>query len=317
MSSRRRGRRKLLPRSESGGGWVSPAPRIAQADPAARSPPAGLSQLAPPAEGWETRCGEVPALLRRCAVPVGRGPGASHPPRGSVNKLLPTVPKHPMQNLWHAIKPEFLAEGVASVSQDRRRGAGSTPVSTAPLPPTPALGSPMAPLVRSLSAAPLCGARMVLKLVLHRPSTRRRPALGGGRAVPRWCVALRDWPPLKAMRTSTVPKHPMQNLWHAIKPEFLAEGVASVSQDRRRGAGSTPVSTAPLPPTPALGSPIVLSSAPRSRPSLARSSYAPGPDGVGCTVMAGRVMGLAALKGQAYFDGPQAPDAESLACNIA
>ena len=165
---------------------------------------------------------------------------------------------------------------------------------------------------------------MAHKLVLHHPSTRRHPALGGGRAVLRWCVALRDWPPLKAMRTSTVPKHPMQNLWHAIKPEFLAEGVASVSQDRRRGTGSTPVSTAPLLPFPALGSPI----APTVRAPLATLPRAelicfmgvefaheasPGPDGVGCTVMAGRVVGLAALKGHAYFDGPQAPDAESLA----
>ena len=32
------------------------------------------------------------------------------------------VPKHPMQNLWHAIKPAFFAENVTSVSQDRRRG---------------------------------------------------------------------------------------------------------------------------------------------------------------------------------------------------
>ena len=39
----------------------------------------------------------------------------------------------------------------------------------------------------------------------------------------------------------------------------------------------------------------------------------PGPDGVGCPVVAGRAVGLAALKGHAYFDGPQAPDAESLA----
>ena len=56
--------------------------------------------------------------------------------------------------------------------------------------------------------------------------------------VARWRIASRDWPPLKATRFLTVPKHPMQNLWHAIEPKFLAEGVAPVSQDRRRGAGS-------------------------------------------------------------------------------
>jgi hypothetical protein len=33
--------------------------------------------------------------------------------------------------------------------------------------------------------------------------------------------------------------------------------------------------------------------------------------------VARRVEGLAALKGHAYVDGPQAPDAESLACNRA
>ena len=122
----------------------------------------------------------------------------------------------------------------------------------------------------------------------------------------------------------TVPKHPMQNLWHAIKPEFLAEGVASVSQDRRRGAGSTPVSTAPLPPSPALGSPIAplfcdpLATLPRAELICSMGvdfahTAPPGPDGVGCTVMTGRGVGLAALKGHAYFDGPQALDAESLA----
>ena len=38
------------------------------------------------------------------------------------------------------------------------------------------------------------------------------------------------------------PQAPMQSLWHAIQPEFLAEGVVPVCQDRRRGAGSTQVS---------------------------------------------------------------------------
>ncbi len=77
------------------------------------------------------RCGEIFGLPRRCAATVGRGPGACQPPSGLVTKLPSTVPKHPMQNLWHAIEPKFLAEGVAPVSQDRRRGAGSTQVSFA------------------------------------------------------------------------------------------------------------------------------------------------------------------------------------------
>ena len=170
-----------------------------------------------------------------------------------------TAPKHPMQNLWHAMKPEFLAEGVASVCKDWRRGTGSTPVSTASLPLPPALGSPVALLVRAPLAALPCGARVLLERGLRRLLIRHPPAPNGEWAVLRWRVASRDWPPLKATRTPTVPKHPMQILWHAIEPKFLAEGVASVSQDRRRGAGSTQVSLAGVmapcvwlisPPTP-------------------------------------------------------------------
>ena len=148
---------------------------------------------------------------------------------------------------------------MASVFQDRRRGAGSTSVSTAPLPPPPALGSPVAPLVRAPLAVLPCGARALLERGLHHLFVWCPPAPDGDWAVSRWRIASRDWPPLKATRPSTVPKHPMQNLWHAIEPKFLAEGVASVSQDRRRGAGSTQVSlaavmapfvwlTSPLPP---------------------------------------------------------------------
>ena len=211
------------------------------------------------------RCGGISALPRRCAATEGRGPRACQPPSGLVTKLPSTVPKHPMQNLWHAIEPKFLAEGVASVSQDRRRGAGSTPVSTASLPLPPALGSPLAPLVRAPLAALPCGARVLLECGLRRLFIRRPPAPDGKWAVARWRIASRDWPPLKATRILTVPKHPMQNLWHAIEPKFLAEGVASVSQDRRRGAGSTQVSFA------AVMAPCAwLTSAPPSPASLAR-----------------------------------------------
>ncbi len=161
-----------------------------------------------------------------------------------------------MQNLWHAIDPKFLAEGVASVSQHRRRGAGSTPVSTAPLPPPPALGSPVAPFVHASLAALPRGARALLERGLHHLLVWCPPAPDGDWAVVRWRIASRDWPPFKATRTSTVPNHLTQNLWHAIEPKFLADGAASVSQDRRRGAGSTPVSTAPLPLPPALSSPV-------------------------------------------------------------
>ena len=142
------------------------------------------------------------------------------------------------------MEPKFLAECVASVSQDRRRGAGRTSVSNNPLPLPPALGSPVAPLVRASLAVLPCGARALLGRGLHLLFVWCPPAPDGDWAVSRWRIASRDWPPLKATCTPTVPKHPMQNLWHAIEPKFLAEGVASVSQDRRRGAGSTQVSLA-------------------------------------------------------------------------
>jgi hypothetical protein len=218
---------------------VSPASRATWADLVARMSLAGLRPSAPSVAEWDTRCGETLALLRRCTLVVGRGAGAVQPPRFLVTRLPPTVPKHPMQNLWHAIEPKFLAKGVASVSQDRRRGAGSTPVSTAPLPPPSALGSPVAPLVRASLAVLPCGARALLELGLHHLIVWCPPASAADWAATRWRIASRDWPPLKATRTPTVPKHPMQNLWHAIEPKFLAEGVASVSQDRRGGAGST------------------------------------------------------------------------------
>ena len=124
---RRRWLQLLLLRSESGGWRVSPAFRATWADLVARMPLAGLRPLAPSVEEWDARCGELLALLRRCTLVVGRGAGAVQPPRFLVTRLPPTVPKHPMQNLWHAIEPKFLAEGVASVSQVWRRGAGSTP----------------------------------------------------------------------------------------------------------------------------------------------------------------------------------------------
>ena len=178
-----------------------------------------------------------------------------------------TVSKHPMQNLWHAIEPKFLAEGVAPVSQDRRRGAGRTPVSTASLPLPPALGSPLALLVRASLAALPYGARVLLERGLCCLFIGRPPALDGEWVVLRWRIASRDWPPLKATRILTVPKHLMQNLWHAIEPKFLAEGVASVSQDRRRGAGSTQVSFAA-----AMAPCAWLTSASSSPASLARRS---------------------------------------------
>ena len=197
---------------------MSPASRATWADLAARMSLAGLRPSAPPVEEWDARCGEILALLRRCTLVVGRGAGAVQPPRFLVTRLPPTVPKHPMQNLWHAIEPKFLAKGVASVSQDRRRGAGSTPVSTAPLPPPSALGSPVAPLVRASLAALPRGARALRVRGLHH-------FLG----------------------------------WRPPRPNWGLGGVA----------------------------------------------------------VALRVEGLAALKGHAYFDGLQSPDAESLACSRA
>ena len=244
---------------------MSPASRATQADPVARMLLAGSHPLASSVEEWETWRGGSFAIPRRCTAFVGRGPRASQPPSGLVFRLPSTVPKHPMQNLWHAIEPEFLAEGVASVCQDRRRGAGSTPVSTASLPLPPALGSPLAPLVRASLAALPCGARVLLERGLCCLLIRRPPTPDGVWAVLRWCIASWDWPPLKATRTLTVPKHPMQNLWHAIEPEFLAEGVASVCQDRRRGAGNTQVSLAAV-----LAPCVWLTNAPLFPPAYSR-----------------------------------------------
>ena len=106
---------------------MSPASRATQADPVARMLLAGSRLSAPQVMEWEARCGGFVVLPCRCTATVGRRPRVSQLPRGFVTRLLPTVPKHPMQSLWHAIEPEFFALGVAPVSQDRRRGAGSNP----------------------------------------------------------------------------------------------------------------------------------------------------------------------------------------------
>lgn len=75
---------------------------------------------------------------------------------GGNNTILSTAPEYPMQNLWHKVKPEFLAKGLASVLQDRRRGGGSIPVSIpVRLSSPPEFGSLVASPVRaSLAAAP-------------------------------------------------------------------------------------------------------------------------------------------------------------------
>ena len=187
---------------------MSPASRATQADPVARTLLAGSRLSALQVMEWEARCGGLGVLPCRCTATVGRRPGVSQLPRGFVNRLLPTVPKHPMQSLWHAIEPEFLALGVAPVSQDRRRGAGSNPVSAASLPPPPpAPGSPTVPPSRVLLAALLCGARMRHESGLHHLPVRRLLAPNWERTVSRWLVASRDWPPLKATCYSTAPKH--------------------------------------------------------------------------------------------------------------
>ena len=176
---RRRWLQLLLLRSESGGWRVSPAFRATWADLVARMPLAGLRPLAPSVEEWDARCGELLALLRRCTVVVGRGAGAVQPPRFLVTRLPPTVPKHPMQNLWHAIEPKFLAEDVASVSQDWRRGAGSTQVSLAAvMAPCVWLTSPPAPL--SLHARPLPERSSSMNSVCTTRPIKRRPSYGPG-----------------------------------------------------------------------------------------------------------------------------------------
>ena len=159
---------------------MSPTSRAAKAKLVARLQRAVSHASAPPVEDWEAQCGGILAFSRRCTATAELGPNASQPPSGFVVRLPSTVPKHPMRNLWHAIEPEFPAEGVASVSQDRRRGAGSTPVSTASLPLPPTLGSPFASLSAppSLAALPY-GARTYLVRGVHSPRLRRPPPLWG------------------------------------------------------------------------------------------------------------------------------------------
>ena len=92
---RRRWLQLLLLRSESGGWRVSPAFRATWADLVARMPLAGLRPLASSVEEWDARCGELLALLRRCALVVGRGLGACEPPISLVTGLQPAVPSRP------------------------------------------------------------------------------------------------------------------------------------------------------------------------------------------------------------------------------
>ena len=161
---------------------MSPASGATRADLVARMPLAGLRPSAPPVEDWGAWWDETTALPCRCTLAVGRRAGAAQPACCLITKLLLTVPKHPMRNLWHAIEPEFLAEGVASVSHDRRRGAGSTPVSTAPLPLPSALGSPVAPIVRDSPAAPHAELVLLLSVDCSIPSWGApRPGRGLGR----------------------------------------------------------------------------------------------------------------------------------------
>jgi len=166
---------------------VSLTVRATKANLVARLQRAVSRPLAPPVEEREAQYGGVSPPPRRCTA--GLGSGGSQPPSGFIVKLPPTVPKHPMQNLWHAIEPEFLAEGVASVSQDRRRGAGSTRVSTASLPLPHAIGSPLAlsfaPRPRpSLMELASPWSAWCTALVCDAPP----PRWDGEWAVPRWCV---------------------------------------------------------------------------------------------------------------------------------
>ena len=158
---------------------MSPASGATRADLVARMPLAGLRPSAPPVEDWGAWWDETTALPCRCTLAVGRRAGAAQPACCLITKLLLTVPKHPMRNLWHAIEPEFLAEGVASVSHDRRRGAGSTPVSTAPLPLPSALGSPVAPIVRDSPAAPHAELVLLLSVDCSIPSGGAPPPWTG------------------------------------------------------------------------------------------------------------------------------------------
>ena len=153
--------------------------RATWADPVARLLFAWSYPLAHSVEEWETKCGGISALPCRCTASVGRGSAACQPTSGLATKLPSTVPKHPMQNLWHAIEPKFLAEGVASVSQDRRRGAGSTQVSLAAvMAPCVWLTSPPAPL--SPHARPLPERSSSMNSVCTTRPIKRRPSYGPG-----------------------------------------------------------------------------------------------------------------------------------------
>ena len=146
---------------------MSPTSRAAKAKLVARLQRAVSHASAPPVEDWEAQCGGILAFSRRCTATAELGPNASQPPSGFVARPPSTAPKHLMRNLWHAIEPEFPAEGVASVSQDRRRGAGSTQLNFAAV---------MAPCAWGAHTALICDAPL---------------PYGDGdgeRAVPRWCV---------------------------------------------------------------------------------------------------------------------------------
>ena len=171
---------------------MSPASRATWADLVARMSLAGLRPSAPSVEEWDARCGEILALLRRCTLVVGRGAGAVQPPRFLVTRLPPTVPKHPMQNLWHAIEPKFLAEGVASVSQDRRRGAGSTQVSLAAvMAPFVWLTSPLPPPRPTHGPFPSARLPCARSALLAPPSDAQSTGLGFGLPLDRVSLMVR------------------------------------------------------------------------------------------------------------------------------
>ena len=88
-------------------------------------------------------------------------------------------PKHPMQNLLHAMETEFLAEGAASVCKDRCRGGGSTQVRFAAI-LNPCAWLTNASLVPSPYRRPFPECQCSMSLVFTAHPFKRRPSYGPG-----------------------------------------------------------------------------------------------------------------------------------------
>jgi len=132
MQLQLRGRLKIQPRCEIGSGRGT---HMHDWEFESCSSAASASRVrvtsAPPVKGLEMPRGPGASPPRRRTWRVcpqvrcdrrARIRGGSQAPRFIVTRPFSTVPKHPTQKIWYAIRSESLAEGVASVSHDRHRG---------------------------------------------------------------------------------------------------------------------------------------------------------------------------------------------------